>query len=448
MNTFEKYGISIPEILIPKNIDTSTWSVVACDQYTQDRNYWKDVEKTAGTKPSALNIILPEVYLQDSDKSERIKKIKSVMRQYISDGVFSEPEKSFVYIERTTGFGRVRHGLVVALDLETYDWKPFTTALTRATEATILERIPPRMEIRNGAPLESPHIMLLVNDPDHALVEKTGELAKKDAPLYEGDLMKNGGSIKGWAVKSYEAVMQVTAGLEKLYNSGKATVQGKETSFLFAVGDGNHSLATAKTVWNEYKQKLLAEGKSDEEISESPVRYALVEIVNIYDTGLTFEPIHRVLFNADGKAVLDFVQKNLGGNIVKLESEKLLAEKVRNSKAGFGFIYKSNVEMNYIFLDTPVTDLAVSALQPCLDKFIASENAAGNKEKIEIDYIHGEDEVMRLGSNGALGLLLPPVAKDSFFATISGRGPLPRKSFSMGEADEKRFYLECRKLFD
>ena len=138
MNTFEKYGISIPEILIPKNIDTSTWSVVACDQYTQDRNYWKDVEKTAGTKPSALNIILPEVYLQDSDKSERIKKIKSVMRQYISDGVFSEPEKSFVYIERTTGFGRVRHGLVVALDLETYDWKPFTTALTRATEASVM----------------------------------------------------------------------------------------------------------------------------------------------------------------------------------------------------------------------------------------------------------------------------------------------------------------------
>ena len=245
MKTFEQMGIKIPEILLPKNLDVSTWAVVACDQYTQDREYWKSAEKTVGQKPSTLNIILPEVYLNDSDKPERIKKIRKTMNEYLENGIFSEPQKEFVYVERTTAYGRVRKGLVAAIDLETYEWKPFSKALVRATEATIVERIPPRMEIRRGAPLESPHIMLLVNDPEKSLVEGTGARVAKNNPLYSGELMQNSGSIKGWAVSSGQDVEYVRGALENL---AEKNTSSDGSVFLFAVGDGNHSLATAKAV--------------------------------------------------------------------------------------------------------------------------------------------------------------------------------------------------------
>ena len=238
-------GIKIPEILLPKNLDVSTWAVVACDQYTQDREYWKSAEKTVGQKPSTLNIILPEVYLNDSDKPERIKKIRKTMNEYLENGIFSEPQKEFVYVERTTAYGRVRKGLVAAIDLETYEWKPFSKALVRATEATIVERIPPRMEIRRGAPLESPHIMLLVNDPEKSLVEGTGARVAKNNSLYSGELMQNSGSIKGWAVSSGQDVEYVRGALENL---AEKNTSSDGSVFLFAVGDGNHSLATAKAV--------------------------------------------------------------------------------------------------------------------------------------------------------------------------------------------------------
>ena len=216
MKTFEQMGIQIPEILLPKNLDVSTWSVVACDQYTQDREYWASAEKIVDGKPSTLNIILPEVYLNDSGKKERIQKIRSTMKEYLESGIFSEPQKEFVYIERTTAYGRVRRGLVAALDLETYEWKPFSKALVRATEATIVDRIPPRMEIRRGAPLELPHIMLLVNDPEKTLVEGIGSCVSKKNPIYSGSLMQNSGSIKGWAVSSAEEIECVRSALEKL----------------------------------------------------------------------------------------------------------------------------------------------------------------------------------------------------------------------------------------
>lgn len=436
MKTFEQMGIKIPEILLPKDLDVKTWSVVACDQYTQDREYWKNAEKTAAGKPSTLNIILPEVYLNDSDKSQRIEKIRATMKEYINGGVFAAPEKEAVYVERTTAYGRVRHGLVCAVDLETYEWKPFSKALIRATEATIVDRIPPRMEIRRNAPLELPHIMLLVNDPEHILVEGTGERVKAGSTLYEGEMMQKSGSIRGWAVKAEADLEYVRTSLEKL---ATANTQQDGSVFLFAVGDGNHSLATAKAVWDEYKA-------AHPDDRESNVRYALVEIVNIYDTGLTFEPIHRVLFNTDAKRVIQNLKAALSATEKNLSSAEELKEAVKNSTADFGFVFMEENEQKYVLLSTEISDLAVSRLQPALDEFINSEKSGGKAP--EIDYIHGDAEVMRLGSSaGTTGILLPPVAKDSFFGTISSRGPLPRKSFSMGEADEKRFYLECRKLF-
>ncbi|MBP3741415.1 MAG: DUF1015 domain-containing protein [Treponema sp.] len=467
------FGIRVPEILLPKNIDIKSWSVIACDQYTQDLEYWKKAEATAAGKPSTLNLILPEVYLNSPDKAERIEKIRKTMKEYLGGaeagagaestggagsgagcadggagtaghtGVFDKARECMIYIERKTAFGRTRRGLVAQIDLETYEWKPFSTANIRATEATIVERIPPRMEIRRGAALELPHIMLLVDDKDDLLVGGSGALAKKKAPLYDGELMCNGGSITGWAVESEDELAGLADAVSKIAEKKRAA---DGSTFLFAVGDGNHSLATAKAVWDEYKAKLIAQGADEAEIAECPVRFALVEIVNIYDTGLTFEPIHRVIFNIETEKLIKTLAEKLGGQAAEVSSADELEAAVKASHADFGFAFREGGKgkQKYVLLKTGITELAVARLQPEIDAFLKAEGG----KAAEIDYIHGSDEVIKLGEReNAVGILLPPIAKDSFFETISGRGPLPRKSFSMGEADEKRFYLECRKLF-
>lgn len=435
MKKLEDLGLRIPEILLPKNIDLSTWSVIACDQYTQDKDYWKNVEEKAENKPSTLNLILPEVYLGSPDKADRIKKIRQSMKEYLDTGVFADAKKCFIYLERKTAFGRTRKGLVAQIDLETYEWKPFSKANIRATEATIVERIPPRMEIRMGAPLELPHIMLLVNDKDDLLVGANKPTDGR-APIYDGDLMANGGHITGWALESKVDI----EGVEKALNLiAEKNASPDGSTFLFAVGDGNHSLATAKAVWDEYK-------KEHPEDKDSPVRYALIEIVNIYDTGLTFEPIHRVIFNIDNEALIKKLAEKLNGNIKALDDADKVIKAVKDSWANFGFFYlDSEGKQKNVLLETKIKELAVARLQPEIDAFLKE---LPDQSKAEIDYIHGTDEVLKLGSKeNSLGILLPPIAKDSFFETINGRGPLPRKSFSMGEADEKRFYLECRRLF-
>ncbi len=435
MKKLEDLGLRIPEILLPKNIDLSTWSVIACDQYTQDKDYWKNVEEKAGNKPSTLNLILPEVYLGSPDKADRIKKIRQSMKEYLDTGVFADAKKCFIYLERKTAFGRTRKGLVAQIDLETYEWKPFSKANIRATEATIVERIPPRMEIRKGAPLELPHIMLLVNDKDDLLVGANKPTDGR-APIYDGDLMANGGHITGWALESKVDI----EGVEKALNLiAEKNASPDGSTFLFAVGDGNHSLATAKAVWDEYK-------KEHPEDKDSPVRYALIEIVNIYDTGLTFEPIHRVIFNIDNEALIKKLAEKLNGYIKALDDADKVIKAVKDSWANFGFFYlDSEGKQKNVLLETKIKELAVARLQPEIDAFLKELQ---DQSKAEIDYIHGTDEVLKLGTKeNSLGILLPPIAKDSFFETINGRGPLPRKSFSMGEADEKRFYLECRRLF-
>ncbi len=444
MKKIEDFGIRVPEILLPKNIDVKSWSVIACDQYTQDLDYWKKAEAEAAGKPSTLNLILPEVYLNSPDKPARIEKIRKTMKDYLDGDVFAAPRKSMIYIERKTAFGRTRRGLVTQIDLETYEWKPFSKANIRATEATIVERIPPRMEIRRGAALELPHIMLLVDDKDDLLVGGAGKLVSGKAPLYDGELMCKGGSITGWAVESDSEIESVTEAVEKIAEKNRAA---DGSTFLFAVGDGNHSLATAKAVWDEYKEKLLAEGADEAALRDCPVRYALVEIVNIYDTGLTFEPIHRVIFDCDVRSLILYLADKLEGNISEVSSAAELEAAVKASAANFGFAYKLEGEQKYVLLKTEIKELAVARLQPEIDAALKSSAKIDGKTP-EIDYIHGSDEVLKLGErDNAVGILLPPIAKDSFFETISGRGPLPRKSFSMGEADEKRFYLECRRLF-
>jgi Protein of unknown function (DUF1015). len=439
MKPFSSLGIHLPDILLPEHIDLKTWPVIACDQYTQDRDYWKKAAESAGTKPSTLNLILPEVYLADGDREQRIAGIRSTMQQYLADGIFAPPHRGFIYIERKTAYGRVRHGLILAVDLEAYEWTPFSKALIRATEATIVDRIPPRKAIRKNAPLELPHIMLLVNDPGRLLVETAGAGVKAlgTPPAYDGELMMNGGSITGWAVPE-ELNNSVCAALNTIADANTAA---DGSTFLFAAGDGNHSLATAKAVWDDYKTKLTAE-----ERRTSRVRYALVEVVNIYDTGLTFEPIHRVLFGADTTELIARLKTTLGGTVSECASGPELEQAVKTTGNAFGFVNTVNGKATYTLLATTISELAVARFQPVVDDYTAEQEAAGRH--IGIDYIHGSEEVLKLGLQpNTTGILLPPVDKDSFFATISTRGPLPRKSFSMGEADEKRFYLECRKLF-
>ncbi len=439
MKNIEKYGLKVPEILLPADKNLSTWAVIACDQYTQSESYWNQVKECIGDKPSTLNIIYPEVYLGESNRKLRIENIRSTMKSYLEDGVFDSPEKEMIYIERTTAYGRTRKGLLAALDLETYEWKPMSKALVRATEATIVDRIPPRKEIRMNAPVELPHIMLLANDPDRLLVEATGKQVRNSEPVYDGDLMLNSGHITGWSIKDENILESIGSALENL---AKKNTCEDGSVFLFAVGDGNHSLATAKAVWDEYKVSACPE----DNLNDSPVRYALVEIVNIYDEGLTFEPIHRVLFTDKNQELMDTVCDKLSQSyhceIEDYDNAEDFEKAIKESDNTIGFTFSgSDSKVLYKAIRTDISELAVSVLQPLLDDFV--------KEKgCEIDYIHGTEEVLRLSSNpGSVCIMLPPINKESFFDTISSRGPLPRKSFSMGEASEKRFYVECRKLF-
>ncbi|WP_029409780.1 DUF1015 domain-containing protein [Treponema pedis] len=445
MNIFEKYALKTPDILLPgKLTDFSVWAVIACDQYTQDKEYWDKVQSITKNKHSARHIILPEFYLHnlsEKQRREEVIKIHNNMQNYIKNAVFAEPISSMIYVERKTFYGRTRKGLITCIDLEKYDWKKSSKAEIRATEATIVDRLPPRMEIRRAAPIELPHIMLLANDYDNILI---GELEKnihktEVSPIYNFDLMMNAGSISGWAIPQELSSAVIKPALEKLYKNNT----GEDGStFMFAVGDGNHSLAAAKAVWEEFKQKTGAIPAEDGSVSipksieNHPLRYALVEIVNLYDSGLTFEPIHRILFDTDGKNLTDFIQSKLGGTLIKCKSEEELLNKVESSTSSFGFISERE---GLICLETNLDCLAISAIQPLLDEFTGSEK--------KIDYIHGTDEAFRLSEKvNSVSVLLPPISKINFFSTIAEYGSLPRKSFSMGEASEKRFYLECRSL--
>lgn len=434
MNLLKKYGLQVPQLLLPnEKIDLEKWAVIACDQYTQDTDYWQKVSENAKNVPSTLHMILPEVYLHNTEKKiEFILEVHGNMKRYLETGIFRETINNFMYIERKTAFSRNRKGLIVEIDLETYDWKPFTKNLIRSTEATIVDRIPPRVAIRNKAPIESPHIMLLVNDPECSLVEKTGEILSKTKPIYDTDLMMNGGHITGWEVTLENAKKNIE---DSLATIAKNNTEKDGSIFMFAVGDGNHSLATAKEVWDRSKPTCT-------DLENAPERFALVEIVNIFDSGLTFEPIHRVLFDITPERIIEYVEKNWTVTKEIFETFEELDSFVAKNPSSFGLAHTENDKTIFTCIKTDKQGLLVSYLQPLLDELLETAPNA------EIDYIHGSDEVCRLSKKeNAVTLFLPPIEKDAFFATIADNGPLPRKSFSMGEADEKRFYLECRKLF-
>jgi hypothetical protein len=427
-------GVIAPEILLPaKNIDLFQWAVVACDQRTQDRQFWKETADIAGESPTTLNLVLPEVYLEDEGKAARIEKIHEAMRAYLADGVFAPAERGFLYIERETT-GGVRQGLIAAADLEQYDWKPESRSLIRASEGTIASRLPPRMDIRRAAPLELPHIMLLIDDADDTLF--SGLAAETGTFAYDTELMQGGGRVRGRFVQESAFVTRPLAALA----ASSPQRYGRPEPFLFAVGDGNHSLATAKAVWEEYKAAHTGEAG----LMEHPLRYALVEIVNIYSPALRFEPIHRVLIGppldpdeAPRAMNLDALTDPFLACSLDDLNELSVFVKIKKPNTRFGIIQGGR----YILAEADSPLLATTILDPVLEAFLAP------RPILTLDYIHGKDELAALCKHHhAVGLLLPPFDKKGLFETIAKTGPLPRKSFSMGEAQDKRYYLEARRL--
>ncbi|MBQ6558737.1 MAG: DUF1015 domain-containing protein [Clostridia bacterium] len=411
------------DILIPQNVDFTKWSVVACDQYTSEPEYWEDVKNIVGGNPSTLNIIYPEVYLEEENSENRIKNINETMQRYLDDGLFLETLDSIIYTERTQSDGRTRKGIIGMLDLDEYDFSKGSQSMIRATEGTIIERIPPRQRVRRGAPLELPHIIMLIDDRTKSIIEPLAEKTERFERLYDFDLMKNGGHLKGYLVD--EVVKQEILGeIEKLGDKAafeeKYNVKDKGV-LMFAAGDGNHSLATAKSCWEEIKKTL-----SDKEKENHPARFALVEVMNIHDDALEFEPIQRVIFDVDGEKLL--------------EAFKAYYETSDTDNGGQRVDYVVNGREGSVYIKNPSSNLPVGSLQNFLDKYLA-ENGG------RIDYIHGNDVVRSLAKEpNTIGFMVDAMEKNDLFLTVIKDGSLPRKTFSMGEAQDKRFYLECKKI--
>lgn len=410
-------------ILLPKDADMHKWSVVACDQYTSEPKYWEEVENIVGDAPSTLKITLPEIYLERENVSERIQKINDEMDNLLNANFFKTLSNSLVYLERTCSDGKVRKGIVGMVDLEDYSYEKGSQTLIRATEGTVLERIPPRVRVRENAKLELPHVMLLIDDEKKEIIEGLTDKVSSEDLVYDFDLMQNGGHIKGYKIPD-NLTDAVFAGLEKLADKdnfeAKYNVKDKGV-LLFSVGDGNHSLATAKACYENLKKVL-----PKEEYENHPARYALVEVVNLHSDALEFEPIHRVVFGVEPEKMIKEFKKFYDISTTAGEGQRI------------EYVYKDHSETLYI--KNPKSNLAVGSLQIFIDEYIKSNGG-------KVDYIHGDDVTKKLGSEpGNIGFLLPNMKKTDLFKTVILDGALPRKTFSMGHSYDKRYYLEARKI--
>lgn len=444
---FPDIALCAPSVLLPRRqVDLTKWAVIACDQYTSQPEYWEGVRDFVGSAPSTLNLIYPEAYLGKFEQESFIVQLNRRMHEYLEGGILESCQPGLIAVNRRTSYAPSRKGLVAALDLEQYDHTPGAATLIRATEGTVPERVPPRAKIRRHAPLELPHIMVLIDDPEKTVIEP---LFKEELPVaYDFELMMNGGRLTGCHVGDERLIKKVAAALHRLAApevfAEKYNLSPGRPVMLYAIGDGNHSLAAAKMLWETVKQDNPALKQN----LQHPARFALVELVNLHDEGLRFEPIHRVLKNVESRALLTrmenyYRQAKMTFELVEIRSAgemKLEAGRIRK-EAGqahvFSFCCKGQIGV--ISIRKPVCNLEVGTLQAFLDGVIAEDPA------VEIDYIHGDDMTLELGSReGAVGFLLPAMSKHDLFKTVIIDGALPRKTFSMGEADEKRFYMEAR----
>ncbi|MDR3370941.1 DUF1015 domain-containing protein [Rhodoferax sp.] len=437
MKNYSDIGIQIPQVVLPKaGTDLQKWAVVACDQYTSEPSYWQDVQRLVGEAPSTLNLIFPEVYLEQAGAPERIAAISRTMNTYLQADLFEQHE-GLVYIERTVA-GKTRHGIMLCLDLECYDIRAGSSSLIRPTEGTIVDRLPPRIKIREAAALELPHILVLVDDPEHSVIAPLTAAKAGFEPLYDVELMQGGGHLAGFAV-TLEAQDQVVQALRALAQpdtfAAKYGVDQDQPVLLFAMGDGNHSLATAKAIWDK-KKPLVG--------MDHPSRYALVEIENVHDHALEFEPIHRVLFGLK-KDLLAELSRAWAGRFTYTEVATAAAmiqrvDGAQGAKQVVGLVGGGQT-FGVIEIDQPSSNLAVGTLQTFLDQFVQDAGADA------IDYVHGADVLERLALQpGNAGFYLAGMPKTDLFKTVILEGALPRKTFSLGQAHEKRFYMEARKI--
>ncbi len=409
------------DILIPNNsIDMNKWAVIACDQYTSEPEYWETTAENVGGNPSSLNLILPEIYLESNDVAERIENIHSAMDEYISNGIFTEYKNAIIYVERIQSNGIVRKGLIGAVDLEEYDFSKGSTSQVRATESTVIERIPPRIKVRQGASLELPHIMILIDDPDNTVIESVDKSAM--TKIYDTQLMQNGGSISGYLVPESEQIRidKALSALAEPDTFNKKYQLDNAPVLLYAMGDGNHSLATAKEFYEQ-----LQKANPDKDFSNHPARYALAEIVNLHSDALKFEAIYRLVYDVDCDKLINGLTESLA---LSHETAEQWVEIVCNG------------ESDKLYIHNASSNLSVGSLQNYLDGYI-KENGG------KIDYIHGIDNVKTLAlKHNGIAFILPDMDKSQLFPTVIKDGALPRKTFSMGHADDKRFYMEARKI--
>lgn len=421
---FQRLGFYPADILLPKDADMTKWAVVACDQFTSQPEYWQAVEETVADAPSTLRLILPEAKLNEPNVDEHIAAINTAMQDYLDRGIFRTLEDSLIYIERVQSDGKVRHGLIGMVDLDQYDFTPGSGALIRATEGTVLSRIPPRVRVRQDAPIELPHVMLLIDDPERTVIEPMTAQSGSMEKLYDFDLQQGGGHLTGWKLTPAQvdaAADALTALCSEEEMEKKYGMKGV-APLLFAVGDGNHSLATAKQCYENLK-KVTPES----EWANLPARYALVEVVNNHDDALQFEPIHRVLFGVEPEAVLQaFLDFYPGAH--------------EGQGPGHTIAYTYEGHTGFVTVPEPKVQLAVGTLQAFIDAYLKSHSG-------EVDYIHGDDVTDQLGAKpGNIGFKLPAMGKEQLFKTVMADGVLPRKTFSMGHAQDKRYYVEARKI--
>ncbi len=429
-----KFCFTSADILLPDfgKTDGLRWSAVACDQYTSEPEYWQSADALVGSSPSTLRLILPEVYL--SETAERKPRVLASMGDYLSRVLVSHPD-AMILVERTLGDGSVRLGLVGAVDLLTYDYHPGADTLIRATEATVAERIPARTTIRRDAPIELPHAMLLIDDRARTVIEPIAARREGMTVAYDHDLMQGGGHIKGYFL-SKDDQKAVTAALAALATPEAMAERYGDAGLaplLFAVGDGNHSLAAAKTCFEEIRAKL-----GDKAAARHPARYALCEVVNLYDESLNFEPIYRVVFGVDPDDLLDAFEEHIAtlrGTAAPQRVEWIHG--MRENEACDGVTCRGTID-----IPTPAAALTVGTVQDFLDEYLKTAPAGAY-----IDYIHGEDTARRLAARpDAVAFLFDGMHKEELFSTVISDGALPRKTFSMGHAADKRFYTEARKI--
>ena len=404
---------SSAEIFLPdwEKVCPEQWSVIACDQFTSSPEYWEKAERLAGDAPSALNLILPELYLEQPDLQERICKIHDTMKHYLEQGILKAYDNAMIYTERIQSNGILRTGVIGRIDLEAYDYHPGSQSPVRATEATVLERIPPRMQVRENALLELPHIMILINDEQKTVIEACGMQKQEMKLLYDTDLMLGGGHVSGWLMNK----VQQNAFQERLQNLLKHAGNLK-----FAMGDGNHSLATAKACYEKLKQE-----HPEQDFSQHPARYALAELVNLHSPALEFEAIHRIVTETSPAQLLEYLKQNL---------------ELSESPAEQEIVILQGTEQKKYYIHKPCSALAVGSLQTQLDSYLKQHSG-------KIDYIHGVQTVAQLAQKpDSIGFLLPDMDKNLLFSGVEKDGVLPRKTFSTGHAEDKRYYMECRKI--